>query len=304
VKLSLLGLALLIVAIPFPAFPGKLDDAFVALKDAESRKDAPAVKQFATEAYAAAVEVIKAPVPQSEDAKKEHADTVAFAKDVTVRAEYALLALAVESPAETQIDLFTTLETLNPKSKYLDEAYPRYFQALTQTGAKDKIIPVAEKALVSLPENEDLLLILLENATSQKQNDKALGYANRLVTVMSKHAKPENIPQSDWDKKKSGCLSRGYWTAGVIYGERNQYVNADSKLRSALPYIQGNDAMLAPALFYLGIANYQLGKMTNSKAKVLEGASFSEKAAAIAGPLQEQAYKNARIMKTEGSAMR
>ena len=62
-KLSILGLALLIVATPFPAFPGKLDDAFVALKDAESRKDAAGVKQSATEAYSAATEVIKAPVP-------------------------------------------------------------------------------------------------------------------------------------------------------------------------------------------------------------------------------------------------
>ena len=63
-----------------------------------------------------------------------------------------------------------------------------------------------------------------------------------------------------------------------------QYFEADKELRAALPLIQGNTAMTAPALFYLGMANYDLGRRTMSKARVPEAAKFSEQAAAIKGP--------------------
>jgi hypothetical protein len=62
--------------------------------------------------------------------------------------------------------------------------------------------------------------------------------------------------------------------------------------------------MLAAALFYLGTANYQLGKMTLDKARVLEGAKFSEQCSLIEGPYAEQARHNAIVMKTEGQRMR
>ena len=57
----------------------------------------------------------------------------------------------------------------------MDMAYPVYFQALTKTGAADKIPAVAESALKNLPENEDLLATLAESALAKKDSAKALG---------------------------------------------------------------------------------------------------------------------------------
>jgi hypothetical protein len=99
-------------------------------------------------------------------------------------------------------------------------------------------------------------------------------------------------------------LGHGYWIAGVIYGEKNQYTAADKNLRAALPFIQGNAAMLAPAFFYLGMANYQLGQMTVNRALVLEGAKFSEQSAAIASDYTDQARHNALVMKAQAAKMR
>jgi hypothetical protein len=62
--------------------------------------------------------------------------------------------------------------------------------------------------------------------------------------------------------------------------------------------------MTGEALFYLGMMNYQLGKMTNNKAKVLEAAKFSQDSAAIAGPFADQARHNALVMKNEAGTMR
>jgi hypothetical protein len=108
----------------------------------------------------------------------------------------------------------------------------------------------------------------------------------------------------DWERKRSAALAHGYYIAGVISAEKSLYVPADKNLRAALPLIQGQPAMMGPALFYLGMANYQLGKMTNNKAKVLEGAKFSEQSMAIPGPYQDQARHNSLVMKDDAAKMR
>jgi hypothetical protein len=44
--------------------------------------------------------------------------------------------------------------------------------------------------------------------------------------------------------------------------------------------------------------------MTANKAKMVEAAKFSEQSAAIQGPTQDQAYKNAMAMKAAAEKMR
>jgi hypothetical protein len=146
--------------------------------------------------------------------------------------------------------------------------------------------------------------VLADNAVNRKQTDRALNYTNRLTAALVKHSRPAGTPAAQWDRKHNAGLGRGYWIAGMIYGERNQYAAADKNLRAALPLIQGNQAMMGPALFYLGMANYQLGKMTLNKAKVLEAAKFSEQSAAIESAFTDQARHNAIVMKTEADRMR
>jgi hypothetical protein len=108
---------------------------------------------------------------------------VDHAKGVGLYAEYALYGAAVASPAATLVDLISTLEKENPKSQYLDNAYGAYLVALTQTGSSAKVVAIAEKAVANFPENEDLLLVLADAAVSNKQSDRALTYANRLVAA-------------------------------------------------------------------------------------------------------------------------
>jgi hypothetical protein len=62
--------------------------------------------------------------------------------------------------------------------------------------------------------------------------------------------------------------------------------------------------MMGPALFFLGMANYQLGLMTANKALVLEGAKFSEQSATIASAYADQARHNALVMKNDAAKMR
>ena len=69
---------------------------------------------------------------------------------------------------------------------------------------------------------------------------------------MSKHAKPEEMAEADWQRKRSATLGRGYYIAGMIYAGRQQHVQTNRSLRAALPFIKGIDSMNGPALFTWG----------------------------------------------------
>jgi tetratricopeptide (TPR) repeat protein len=303
-RLSVIGFGVLLIAGALPALPGDLEDAYKNLKEAEAKKDPAQVKKLAGETCALARRDASLPAPVDDDEKEEWKNHVAYARDVETYTEYALFVAAIQAPPAAAADLLAALEQQNPKSKYLEDAYGRYFLALNQMGEASKIPAVAETALANFPDNEDLLLVLADSAMSNRQSDRALDYAGRLVAVLNNHAKPEGMSDSDWEAKRSAALGRGYWISGMVRSERSQFFEADRDLRAALPLIKGNDAMLAPALFSLGVANYQLGKTAKNKAQVLEGAKFSEQAAAIKSPLAAQASTNARAMRAEALKMR
>ena len=74
-------------------------------------------------------------------------------------------------------------------------------------------------------------------------------------------------------------------------------MDCDRDLRAALPLISGQET--GSAYFYLGLANYQLGKLTQDRTKIQQGIKYSEQAAGMPGPMQAQAGKNAQAMKGE-----
>ena len=57
--------------------------------------------------------------------------------------------------------------------------------------------------------------------------------------------------------------------------------------------------MVGQVNFYLGLSNYQLGKAAKDRARLEEALKFSRAAAAIAGPTQEAAARNAAAIQQE-----
>lgn len=303
-KLLALSTMVLLVGAAAVARAQDLDTSYQSLKDAQAKGDAAAVKKLAGETSALARKAAAEPAPEDADEKDAWTKRVEYAKDVDLQTEYALYEVALKSPPATMVDLLATLEAQNPKCKYLDLAYASYLYALSQTGGTAKITGIAEKALANFPENTDLLLVMVKSSFAAKQWDRAQGYANRLVASWARKTKPEGVSEADFERQKTASLGMGYWVSGVVSGDKNQYAAADKSLRAALPYIKGNNAMTAQALFYLGTANYNLGKMTNSKAKILAAAKFSDDCAALPSDFAQQAWKNSAIMKAEAAKMR
>ena len=272
-KITVLSVALVLAA-GMPSarlLADDLDDALAALKEAEPSKDAAKIKALAAAAHTTAKKY-EGPAPADAD-KESYEARGRYAKDVDHYSEYALYALAIQSRSDpkTAVDLITTLEQQNPKSEYLE-----------------------------LPE---ALAIQADNALSRKQTDRAVSLANRMIAAANKKP-PEGTSAADWDRTKGTILGQGYYIIGTNACEHNKFAEADRNLRAALPYIKGNNGMLGPAYFCLGVVNYNLANMTASKAKMLEAAKFSEQAAAIPGPTQDQAYKNSMAMKAAADKMR
>ncbi len=285
-KMAVLGLAAILSAASGFAASEDLDSAFTEFKTIEAQKDTAKLKESAVATYALARKVAEATAPA--DVDKEAWDaTVANGKAVELHIEYALLTAALPGPAATTVDMLSTLEQLNPKSKYLDQSYANYLDALRKTGAAAKMQGVAEKGLANFPENEDLLLWLADSTYTRKQAARALSYAKRLIAVLNKRP------------NKTAALGHAYFIAGSALNDMGQYQEADKNLRAALPLSKGNDALRGQVLYVLSLANYSFGTMTNNKALVVEAVKFSKQAAEIPGPRQQDASHNAYVMEQQ-----
>ncbi|HSM78577.1 MAG TPA: hypothetical protein VLT57_13155 [Bryobacteraceae bacterium] len=275
--------------------PDNLGFAYNNLKAAEGKKDAAAVKKWATESSRIARKIVQG-AKDDEDGKHQ-AD---YARQVDTYTEYSLSATAMQSttPADI-ISLFTALEQQNPKSQYLAQSAGVYLHALQQSGQAAQAGPAAERILGESPDSDDALLVAADYNLNQKRNAKTIEHATRLIDVLNAKQKPEAVSAEDWNKQKNTKLGLAYWYAGLAYSAENKFSEADKTLREALPLLEGNTQFLGIALFNLGLADYKLAKANGNKALLQDALKFSQQSAAIKGPLQTQAAANVKVIRAE-----
>ncbi len=295
-------MAVLLVAGAAVAAADDLDTSYQQLQDAVAKKDVATVKKLAADTCAMARQELAKP---AEGASADAKERTEYLQGIDTYAEYALYATAVQSEAPVMVDLIATLEQQNPKSKYLDAAYGFYLAALAKTGAAAKVPEIAEKAIANFPQNPDLLIYLVNYAANHGQTDRELNFSTRIIALWNSHPKPpEGVSEADWDRKRDVSLGPAYFMAGMVYAARQRWMEADQNLRAALSYAKSNPATNANALFQLGIANYNIGKATMNKGRLLDAVKFSKQAAAIPGPVAQQAWHNAQVMQAEADKTR
>lgn len=288
-------LSTIAVAVSMAMFPGPqaapptndLESAFKDLKAAvEEKKDAETIKKAAVETSKLAHAALKAPADPDAQVQKSR---VEFAKQVDEYADYALSAAALTASDKKQVmDLRDTLAEQAPDSKYLIGLNSAYLAALEATGNQKKQFTFAEKAIAKDPANEALLAILADGYYTRKSWAQAANYGTKLATT-SKHP---------------GTVGRGYYLAGQAYAAQNKHTQADKALRAALPNIKAEPALYAPALFQLGISDYNLAKLTHDRVLMKDAINFSEECSRMNSPVAGQAANNAFTMKKELVAFR
>lgn len=291
-RLAVIGL----LALGGLVWSADLKETYGSLKDAFEMKDYAKVKTLAAETAKEAQELAKETQPSDAGQVEGWKERQQFAKDAQAYAEYALAVSASQAsdPAIT-IELTDALIAQNPKSDQIGTAAPQYLAALGKQGAA-KAAAGANKILVGRPENEYALDAAARNWSSP---GPALAAANRLIGVLGRKKKPEGMSDAEWQKTKNDMLGSAYVSAGVLQAGASRWADADRSLKGALPLVSGNPTMLSYTYYYLGVSNYQMGKLTADKSKMLAGVQYTEKAASTGGPMQGQASNNVSIMKRE-----
>jgi hypothetical protein len=270
-----------------------VSDSLEKLKAAVAAKDADTVKTLAPATNKLALALVNAPKPADADEAKNWTDRIEYGKEVSLYTEYAYASTAsqISDPAKT-VALIDELLAQNPKSKYLDEiAANSFLVALGKAGGPAKQAEGMAKIVAGRPDN-----IVALTALSELRPATAGANAPKLLAA-AKKPKPEGVPEAEWEKMKSAALANGYFYSGFTAGQRQDWKNCDTNLKAALPLLAGDNNKLNAAYFSLGICNFNFGKLTNDKTKMVAGQQYMEKAAAIKGTYQGQAYSQNLAMK-------
>jgi hypothetical protein len=274
----------------------ELEDSYAKLKATVEKKDAEAVKADAAATNKLAQVLINAPQPSDAAEVDNWKQRIEYGKEVASYSEYAIAYVATQVDGPKTIELVDALIAQNPKSKYLDVCTPQYLAALGKGGAAKQMEGMT-KIVAGRPDNEVALAALTEGLAN-KSPDRALNYANKLAAVLRTKGKPEGVSEADWEKTKTAGLATAYYVSGALYGGKSDWIDCDRQLKAALPLVHDN-TRLGIVYFYLGLANYQLGKQTMDRPRMQTGLKYSQQSAAMAGPMKDQAYHNALAIQNE-----
>jgi tetratricopeptide (TPR) repeat protein len=267
--------------------------AYNALQSMEQQKDNEGIKTWSARTVEAARKMIATKQPEDEEEAELWKQEVDYARQVITRAEYALYAGALQTgEAAVTIDLASTLEQRHPESQYNAQIAGRYALALYQAGRKEDAARVAEKHLAADPKNEDLAFYAADWHFQKKEWGQAVQFGQMMVAALSDKPAPAGADPAAWEKRKTALLGMGWWFQGMSHGASSRWAEADKAFRAALPFIAGNNELLAPAYFYLGLSNYTLGKKKGDKTRLADGRKFTEACVKIKSPYQAQASRN------------
>ena len=280
--------------------PGDLDAAYDALQAAQAKGDSDAVRKYVPLSWDIATHALKLPKPADPDDRADWARQMEFAKEVLTFTEYVLSTEATqESDPQKKAELIKSLEARNPESKFLAVARNDRPRIDLASLSPEKAVALAEQSLVDDPNNEDFLVTVANYYIQREQElPKVLSYSLRLLELLPRKTKPEDVSAEEWATKKAKYTGWANWMAGVMYAKQARYGLTDRYLREALGNLH-EERLLAGAYFYLGYSNYALAGELRDKGRAIEAVKFDKLCAAIDGPYRESALKNLEVLRNE-----
>jgi hypothetical protein len=133
---------------------------------------------------------------------------------------------------------------------------------------------------------QDAYLVVANAAMNAQQADRAAAFARRSLAA-PKGAKPEQ------------ATATAHYIIGVVAANKKDMATADKELRAALPGIKSIPTMEGPAYYFLGEAEYSLGRQSMDRTQADQGIKYLLQASLITGQYQTMASAEAKRMKTE-----
>ncbi len=271
--------------------------AHLCLKAAEAKKDTDSILKFSGLAWTGAH---KAVIAAQAAGSTGSTDDLEFAKGVQAYSEYSVFILGYYATDVKSLGKFADiLHHLNPDSTYLAQLTQQRFMAYMKAGEQTKAIALAEQALAANPNDDAMLLSIEKTYLGNKQFDKAIDLASKILASLAAKVKPDSMTDADWQAYKAKAAGRAFWIRGVAYGDQANWPAANQDLREALPVIRESDnkEMLAATLFYLGAASLGMADENDMVEFAQEGLKFSQECAEMPGQFQKDAQRNVVAIK-------
>lgn len=269
--------------------------AYNALQAAEKKSDHDAIIAWSARTAEAARKMLETKKPEDEEEAATWEREADYARQVIIRCEYSLYAAAAAATdPKIIVSLAGALEQRHPDSKYVPQIAVRHFAALQQLKELEKSVALAERTLEKDKSNPEMMLAAADYyMQGRKDLGKALSYAAMLSAAVEAMNAPAGTAPEAWEARKKTLIGLGFWMQGMVLSEQKQWAPSDQAFRKALPFIEGNNDLLGPAYFFLGIANYNMSRAGKGNVKLRqEAVRFNELCAKIKGPYQSQAAKN------------
>lgn len=184
----------------------------------------------------------------------------------------------------------------NPDTEYRKQINPMLFYAYRTAGNHQKSYEIAERMLKENANDEDALIFIADSLFSRRSApDRVMNNSLKVLEILRTKEKPSWYTDAQWNQKKAVYTGSAHWMLGHIQLERLDFVHADASFRMALPFFARDAQTSGYILYYLGWANYNLGKWE-------ESAKAYEQCAAIQGTFQAQASRNVAIVKGQQKA--
>jgi tetratricopeptide (TPR) repeat protein len=267
--------------------PRDVETAYKSLQIAEKTDDAALVRKWSEISSKAAAAAISS--PQAGEIGRAR---LAYARQVRVSLGYVdyQRILQVHDPGK-RLTLIEAFLERNRGSEYRHAVETLYLATQGAMGDERKTVAAAERIL-KMDENEDALLILSERCRqSGTEPQKLTSYANRLLAA-SKTAKPIELTDAEWSKKKARLTGASLWLIGSAALQQDHYKEADKSIRAALPYLKEDPRLTSAALFSLGWANYQMRNFPDA-------IRFNQQCMTLPGPFRDQAARNLEVARAE-----
>ncbi len=273
-----------------------MDAAYYALKAAVAKGDIPAAKTWSARTAEAAQKVIASDkAPADDDAKHQ----LEYAKEVDEYSEYGLYVLALKAQPKEVVDLVDQMIKQDPRSQYLPLISGNYFADLEKAGEGSKACPAAERMSAGASKNAEAMIFSADCSMRAQKGAGMITYGDKALEAINGRTKEEGMSDAEWTTVKDDIIGRAHWYVGVGYSLEGKYGPANKSLRVALPMLKGSEQLRGMCLFYLGLANYSLGKAIGDRGQMRQGMQFFQQSAAISNPMQDQASRNAKLVLNE-----
>ena len=201
------------------------------------------------------------------------------------RLEYVLLDLIPrETRPQERLQILDRFSKAFPKSSYASNVYQYYAYTYQQLDDTAKLMEYADKVLAVDPQNFAMPLLVAQVLSEQgKDLERATALATKALELAEKAQPPANAPAEEWQKSRHASLGLAHGILGFIHLRQNHNPQAISELKTAVPLVRSDPALLSTVLYRLGFVQAKNLKMLEEARATLSECSN------VAGPFQQAA---------------